>query len=642
MDHRGVIATGTPHGVRRLPAAPTRSNGAGMQTPTDSAGTAGHLGDHTVLRLADAGGWCAGLAVAVWTRYEFAFTDGPAHGLVLAILAAIIAHLVIAHHGYLYRDRYRLGSFDEMRAVCRTVGWTIGVLFLLDLATPVRPVPASAPLVGGSLALTLMLAVRYLRRLRAERRRRPPAATANRVLLFGAGAVGQALVRAMLDEPNGRYLPVGLLDDDPAKQHLRVNGVDVLGGRSDLPAALARTGATTVVAAVANADAHLIREIRGIAHRAGARFQVVPSVGELLDHQPALADLRDPQFSDLLGRHQIDTDLDSIAGYLTGKRVLVTGAGGSIGSELCRQIQRFRPDELMMLDRDESALHAVQLSLRGRALLDSPELILADLRDSERIREIMRARCPEVVFHAAALKHLTLLERHPGEAVKTNVWGTQSLLEAAIGVETFVNVSTDKAADPTSVLGYSKRITERLTSFAATANPGTFLSVRFGNVLGSRGSVLHAFTAQAAAGKPITVTHPDVTRYFMTIQEAVQLVIQAAAIGRDGEALVLDMGDPVRIADVARTIAEQAPSPVAIVYTGLRPGEKLHEDLLGAEEHDVRPLHPLISHVEVPPLDPVHVCLLDPYGEPQELTAELATLCRPAGKLVGADSGTST
>ncbi|MFY1700047.1 MULTISPECIES: nucleoside-diphosphate sugar epimerase/dehydratase [unclassified Solwaraspora] len=588
------------------------------------------------LWLADLAAWSIGLVVAVWTRYEFAIAGIHLNGLVLAILAAVVLHTAASHLSYLYRDRYPLGSFDEVWAVSRCVLATIGVLLLADLAAPQRPVPASAPLVGGCLALTQMLGVRYLRRLRHERRRRPVGRHTQRVLLFGAGAAGASLLRAMLDEPGGRYLPVGLLDDDPAKRQLWLHGVPVLGGRHDIPAVAARTGATTVVSAVANADAALIREIRQLAHRAGARFKVVPSVSELLENAPAVTDLRDPDLRDLLGRHQIETDLDTIAGYLTGKRVLVTGAGGSIGSELCRQIMRFQPGELMMLDRDESALHAVQLSLRGRALLDSPDLILADLRDSDTVRQIMRSRRPEVVFHAAALKHLTLLERHPGEAVKTNVWGTQTLLEACRSVERFVNISTDKAADPTSVLGYSKRITERLTAFAAGANEGTFLSVRFGNVLGSRGSVLHAFMAQAAAGKPITVTDPEVTRYFMTIQEAVQLVIQAAAIGRGGEALVLDMGEPVRIADVARTIAEQYDNPVKIIYTGLRPGEKLHEDLLGAGEQDTRPLHPLISQVAVPALDPVHVHLLDPYGRSDDLVDDLAALCAPAPVPTGA------
>ncbi len=356
--------------------------------------------------------------------------------------------------------------------------------------------------------------------------------------------------------------------------------------------------------AVPSASARLIREVSAQADEAGLWVKVLPPVSELFGAEVSVADLRPITEADLLGRHEIDTDMDEIAGYVTGQRVLVTGAGGSIGSELCRQIYRFAPAELVMLDRDESALHAVQLSIEGRAMLDTPNLIVADIRDGARIEKVFELKRPEVVFHAAALKHLPLLEMHPGEALKTNVWGTQNLLDAARrhAVLKFVNISTDKAADPCSVLGYTKRVAERLTASTADQSPGTYLSVRFGNVLGSRGSVLTTFRSQIDSGGPVTVTHPDVTRYFMTVEEAVQLVIQAGAVGGDGEALVLDMGEPVRIDDVARRLIEQADRRVEIVYTGTRPGEKLHEILLGSGEADHRPRHPLISHVQVPPL----------------------------------------
>ena len=310
--------------------------------------------------------------------------------------------------------------------------------------------------------------------------------------------------------------------------------------------------------------------------------------------------------------------------------MLVTGAGGSIGSELCRQITRYAPSELIMLDRNENALHAVQLSIEGRALLDSPDICRwRDIRDAAAVEQAFVERQPEVVFHAAALKHRPLLERHPGEAAARPTSSAPSTCSSRrqVGVDRFVNVSTDKAADPSSVLGYTKRIAERLTAEVTRGAGGTYLSVRFGNVLGSDGSVLRTFRAQVAAGGPITVTHPDVTRYFMTVAEAVQLVIQAAAIGNDGEALVLDMGEPVRIDDVARRLASQAPRPINIVYTGLRPGEKCHEVLLGADEVDNRPKHPLISHVAVPPLP---IGLLDRVAEPDldesEITEELRSL----------------
>lgn len=286
---------------------------------------------------------------------------------------------------------------------------------------------------------------------------------------------------------------------------------------------------------------------------------------------------------------------------------MVTGAGGSIGSELCRQLSRFRPSEIMMLDRDESGLHSVQLSINDQALLDGDDTILASIRDRESIEEIFLRRRPEIVFHAAALKHMPLLEKYPLEALKTNVLGTMNLLEAArlAGVETFVNISTDKAANPTSALGASKRLAERATAAAAARAPQSkYVSVRFGNVLGSRGSVLTVFEKQVRDGGPVTVTDPEVDRFFMTIPEACQLVLQASVVGETGQTLVLDMGEPIKIADVARTLIEQSGKQIEIVYTGLRANEKLSEDLFDRTE---TPLfgakHEALSEVRVSPLE---------------------------------------
>ncbi|MDQ1667693.1 MAG: hypothetical protein QOH75_3724, partial [Actinomycetota bacterium] len=396
--------------------------------------------------------------------------------------------------------------------------------------------------------------------------------------------------------------------------------------------------ADTLLVAIPSADAELIRDLATRADDARLQLRVLPSVSELIDGVVEVEDIRSASYSDLLGRHEVDIDIESIARYLTGKRVLVTGAGGSIGSELCRQLTRFAPASLVMLDRDESALHGVQLSIQGRALLDSRELVVADIRDRQRLRAVFAEHRPDVVFHAAALKHLPLLEMHPDEAVKTNVWGTWNVLEAAasVGVQRFVNVSTDKAADPISMLGVSKRIAERLTSWFSTRIDGTCLSVRFGNVLGSRGSVLTSFEAQIAMGGPVTVTHPDVTRYFMTVEEAVRLVIQAGAVGRSGEALVLDMGEPVRIADVARRLIDDSGRDIALEFSGLRPGEKLHEVLLAEGEPDLRPVHDLISHVPVPALAPADVRGLDPRLPAGDLMA----LCREvAGASMRVDAG---
>ncbi len=581
----------------------------------------------------DGAAWAAGLTAAVLTRFGSDLDRGRAGSALAAIVLAVALHAGVGHARHLYRGRYPLASFDETRAIGDTVAITALLLFALNLALSSPLVPAGAPLLAGMVAVVLMVAARGLRRLRLIRRNRPDVRLASPVLLFGAGSAGVLLVRSMLHDPAGRYLPVGLLDDDPGKGNLHVDGVPVIGRRGDIGAALARSGARMVIFAVANAEAELIRDVRERALAAGADFKVVPTVSELMDHPVGVRDIRDVDVTDLLGRHQIDTDLSAIAGYLTGKRVLVTGAGGSIGSELCRQIHRFGPAELMMLDRDETALQAVQLSIDPMASLDDPSVILTDLRDTARVRALFRLRRPQVVFHAAALKHLPLLQRFPGEAVKTNVWGTLAVLDAAEAVERFVNISTDKAANPVSVLGLSKRITERITAHVARHRPGTFLSVRFGNVLGSRGSVFTTFSAQISDGGPITVTDPDVTRYFMTIQEAVQLVIQAAAIGADGEALVLEMGKPVKIDEVARQMADLAPTPVEIVYTGLRPGEKRHEELFGLGEVDRRPSHPLIAHVEVPPLDPARVRRLPADADCDVLIAQLDALCHTVSDL---------
>ncbi|MGI9030169.1 MAG: nucleoside-diphosphate sugar epimerase/dehydratase, partial [Ilumatobacteraceae bacterium] len=349
---------------------------------------------------------------------------------------------------------------------------------------------------------------------------------------------------------------------------------------------------------------------------AGLGTKILPPVEELFRGEVTVGDIREVSDEDLLGRRRIETDVESIADYLTGQRVLVTGAGGSIGSELCRQIHRFGPAELMMLDRDESALHQVELSIHGRALLDSDQTILVDLRDEPALRAVFEQRRPQVVFHAAALKHLPLLERFPVEGYKSNVLGTLNVLRASqhVGVKAFVNISTDKAANPTSVLGYTKRMAERLTAHFGVSSSHDYLSVRFGNVLGSRGSVLTSFHEQIAQGGPITVTDPDVTRYFMTVPEAVQLVIQAGAIGHGGEVLVLDMGEPVRIHDLAKRLVARSGRDIRIEFTGLRPGEKLHEALLANGELDRRPMHPLILHSFVPPLDPAE--LAAPEGAP--------------------------
>jgi FlaA1/EpsC-like NDP-sugar epimerase len=358
--------------------------------------------------------------------------------------------------------------------------------------------------------------------------------------------------------------------------------------------------------AITGASAEMVREVGEIVEGAGLHFLVLPSVKEMVGRRVRLSDVREVDIQDILGRHEIDTNLCEIASYVTQRVVLVTGAGGSIGSELARQVHRFGPKELVLLDRDESALHAVQLSIYGHGLLDTPDIVLADIRDESALDAVFAERRPEVVLHAAALKHLPMLEQYPLEGWKTNVLGTLNVLRVAekYGCSRFVNISTDKAATPTSVLGRSKRIAERLTAWFGDYGDGTYLSVRFGNVLGSRGSMLQTFRTQIARGGPITVTHPDVTRFFMTIPEACELTIQAAAIGEPGEVLVLDMGEPIRILDVATRLIAQSGQDIDIVFTGLRSGEKMHEVLVSHDEGGEYRHHPRIRHIPVPPMHP--------------------------------------
>ncbi len=576
--------------------------------------------------------WSLAVGLAMLVRFDLTLSNWG-HWNVPLVMVLIAGFQLGAGYVFgLYLGRWRTGSFDEVSALAKAAAVVSGSIVVLGLAVPaVRMVPTSVGLASAPLALLAMAGVRYVRRVHADRLLRPRSAT-RRVVVFGAGEGGAQALRAMLRNPDSPYLPVVLLDDDPAKRNLRILGVPVVGDRHDLARVVADYGLDELVVAVPSADSAMIRELSESALEHDVPVRALPQVYELFDGKVGLSDIRPLTEADLLGRHEIDTDIDAIAGYLTGRRVLVTGAGGSIGSELCRQIHRFGPAELVMLDRDESALHAIQLELYGRALLDSRNLVVADLRDRDRVFEVFAEHRPQVVFHAAALKHLPLLEMYPSEAVKTNVWGTWHVLQAAaaLDVERFVNISTDKAADPSSVLGHTKRLAERLTAWAAGRAVGSYLSVRFGNVLGSRGSMLGAFERQVQSGGPVTVTHPEVTRFFMTVEEAAQLVIQAGAVGRDGEALVLDMGEPVRILDVARRLVAQAERPVEIVFTGLRPGEKLHEVLMGDGERDERPAHPLISHVPVPAIAPDVLRVLDEIPDSEAVIEELARLSRIA------------
>jgi FlaA1/EpsC-like NDP-sugar epimerase len=563
--------------------------------------------------------WVLSIPLAVFLRYDYRFAelDGD---LLPPIVFAVLLQGCLGMGTGLYRRRWRYGSFDELRIVALTAA-SVGVVLTMGL-WQWNGIPRSVPVLATGLSLLGQITARSMWRLRNESRKRPNGEHLQRVVVVGAGEGGEQVLRTLRGSSDSSYLPVALLDDDPDKRNLRLSGVRVEGRVDDLGAVAEKYHADTVLVAVPSAEGSFIRHISDLAIKLRLRVLVLPPVDQLLG-EVGESDIRPLNELDLLGRHPAEIDPEAVAQYITGRRVLVTGAGGSIGSELCRQLARFEPARLFMLDRDESGLHGTQLSIEGRAMLNDDSLILADIRDPVRVDEVF-ARCqPEVVFHAAALKHLPLLELHPDEGWKTNVRGTLNLLNSARahGTTRFVNVSTDKAASPTSVLGWTKRITERLTAHASEQGPTECVSVRFGNVLNSNGSVLRAFEAQAEQGLPITVTHPDITRYFMTITEATRLVIYAGAIGDPGEVLILDMGEPVKILDVAKRFAAQHDPPLEIVFTGLRPGEKLHEDLMSPDETGERRVHQAITHVSAPALAPVDEMVGGPVPDPAGMRA---------------------
>lgn len=552
----------------------------------------------------DVVGWMIAIPIATLLR----FRPDPINWAVAwwTLIFASLAQVVFGFAAGLYRRRLRYGGSEELlrvSAVVLAIGMLLSIAVRSEFGSEIR---YSVPALGPPMAVLFMVASRLLWRRTVRRERRAPTSTP--ILIVGAGDAGYSAVRLLFDDVRSPYHPVALIDDDPLKSNLRILGVPVIGTIPDLARAVDQSGARAVLMAIPSADIDLVRLVDELAVEAGVPMLLLPPVTKLFSTL-TLADMRPVSEADLLGRPTTEIDSDVLAGYIRGRRVLVTGAGGSIGSELCRQLVLYEPSALIMLDRDESLLADVQLSLQGRALLDDPNLVLADIRDARRVDEVFDHYRPEIIFHCAALKHLTLLERFPREAWLTNVLGTVNLLRAAqrTGVTSFVNISTDKAADPTSVLGSSKRITERLTAYVGAETGAKYVSVRFGNVLGSRGSVLTIFKRQAELGGPITVTDPGVTRYFMTVQEATRLTAFAGAIGRPGEVLVLDMGAPIRIADVARRFARQRVPELPVVFTGLRAGEKLHESLFAADEADLRPLHPHVSHVPVPPLAPADI-----------------------------------
>ena len=411
-----------------------------------------------------------------------------------------------------------------------------------------------------------------------------------RILIVGAGEAGSAIGRDMLINKKSKYFPVGYVDDDLSKRGMKIHGIQVLGTREDIPGLVKGNAVEEVLIAIPSFQSKEIRAVVEIIRNSGgpAKVKILPGILDLMDGNITLSDIKEVRVEDLLGREKVEIDFAAIRAFLTGKRVLITGAGGSIGSELARTVLQFEPRLTALLDIDETELFYLMNRFRGCGAEIVP--VIGDIRDKIKMEDVFAKIRPEIVIHSAAYKHVPVLESYPEEAVKTNILGTRILGELALKykVEKFVYISTDKAINPSSVMGSTKRVGEEMLRILNGRNGTRFISVRFGNVLGSRGSVIPLFEGQIKKGGPVTVTHPEMKRYFMATSEAVLLVLEAAAIGEGGEAYILDMGEPIKILDLAREMIRlsgyEPDVDIPIVFSGLRPGEKLFEELLGAEE----------------------------------------------------------
>jgi FlaA1/EpsC-like NDP-sugar epimerase len=506
----------------------------------------------------------------------------------------------------MYRRLWRYASVSDLEVlihavtICGAISGAVGLVLLPLSGIVPRRAPYSIVLLDVCLAASALVLPRLLVRLLSRRDRRSIREGARRAIVVGAGTAGGMIVRELVDNPQLGMFPVALLDDDARKRGLRLHNVPVLGPLDSLQEMAARVSATEIVIAMPSAPGRVIRDVVRQASDAGLVTRTVPGLYELLSGEKSVNSLRRIEIQDILRREPIKTDIEQVSGLVTGRVVLVTGAGGSIGSELCRQLARLDPAAIVAVGRGENSIFDLVQefsTVYSRTRLDP---VIADVRDLNRMRRIFAEHRPYSVFHAAAHKHVPLMEENVSEAVLNNVLGTRNVvtLSAEFDVEHFVLISTDKAVRPTSVMGSTKRIAECIVHERAPRRRNCYVAVRFGNVLGSRGSVVPTFMRQIAEGGPVTITHPDMTRFFMTIPEAVQLVLQAAALGDHGEVFVLDMGEPVRVLDLARDLIRlsgaEEHTDIEVRFTGLRPGEKLFEELFFSEQDAEPTRHPKI------------------------------------------------
>lgn len=550
------------------------------------------------------------LALLIRLDWNFNITN-YLPGLVYATICFLLLKVSLFIPLGLYRRYWQYASIDEVIRliligitvlICQTA---LFVFFYYADILHFDTLPFSLPILDGLLTLifigltrlSIRIIERFNERIYSEH-------NFEKILVIGAGKAGISIVQEMQRNPQLGYAPVGYIDDDPQKQGVKIRGVPVLGNRDHIKALIKEYNVDKVWIAMPTVSGSQIRDIVAMCNKIGVKTKIIPGIYELLDETVRIDSVREVQIEDLLRRDVIMTDTNEVEKFIKGKRILVTGSGGSIGSELCRQILKFKPRELVLVGHGENSIFDIEQELERRISLLSyngytPILktIIADIRFPDRVDAIFAKYRPEVVFHAAAHKHVPIMEHNPGEAITNNVLGTKNLVESALrnGTENFVLISTDKAVNPTSIMGASKRVAEMIVLNYAKNFNKNYVAVRFGNVLGSRGSVIHTFRKQIKEGGPITLTHPDIKRFFMTIPEATQLVLQASVLGKGGEIFVLDMGEPIKVidlaADMVRLSGYEVDKDIKIEITGLRPGEKLFEELFIKEEKYDKTLH---------------------------------------------------
>jgi len=538
--------------------------------------------------------------LAFLLRFEWEIPGEHLLNLAGMIILALIFCPPVFYGLKLYAFSWSYVSASELvslfKAVLLSFLFLAAALFLFRDSPIFLGFPRSTFFISFFLVFLFTGAVRFAKRIYLQVFQPKPKKVQERTLIVGAGDAGEQILRSILSSRTTQYLPVGFVDDSPQKQGISIHGFKVLGKISDIPHLVSSQNIEGMIIALpSSAGSRTIKKAAEVGREAGLkRIKIIPPVTEIIDGKVSIGNLKEPQIEDLLGREPVLLDFTSIEKFISGKSILVTGAAGSIGAELCRQIAKFEPSRLLLLDQDETGIFNIEQELKSEYKIPeefSLEAIVADTQDKERIAHIFKDFAPEIVFHAAAYKHVPLMEENPEEAVKNNIFGTEIVAKAAIEqkAEKFIFISTDKCVNPTSVMGATKRIGEMICQ---SLNNGTkFISVRFGNVLDSRGSVIPIFREQIKKGGPVEVTHPEMKRYFMTTSEACLLVMEASTMGKGGEVFVLDMGKPIKILDLAKEMIRfsglEPDKDISIVFTGIRPGEKLFEEVLTAEEGTV-------------------------------------------------------